>query len=600
MRLLAILVSITLLCPGVASLADDGALPICADEEFLAFFNMVVEHQLLFDGDITSASMLNRASREQMVRRETYQRDLPLCADAIAIERLLIQLGGDALARSALDLAGLPADDNPYHQRLPSDQARIESLLSARLGLDRTQALPPDERAAPACEPDDWAQLDAAAAALLAAADSASDQTAPSQALTAIDKLLRWREAYIEALPQCAESIELIRAISAAATDSAAYHAFTYGGVSLERNPFPPLLEASIATVASWRDTIPPALREQAAPSSIRALIADRLPSCAYAELSGDIDDLQTDYGALIERAEAAVTSARLAEFGEAQIAFRNARLAELPLCAEALEVRWWVSEALADIALHSAIDAGAPASIWAPRPYAAKTNYAARASSSWGNLESALQSPSAAQPTDAGAWSIAAESAAPECGDGDHIFVLTYLVPKLTKLIDAALNLSQPDDLAEFIADSYAFRQLLWANLPRCADALETGLIMRSVAADTVAMLALELAGAPVVDSPYLPKIAGDIKRFSDWTNEFNATCGSINGTTTTYYVVAENIANIRACASTNCSIVTTANRGQRLDVVDDLSNWYEIVLPSCETAYIAGFLASQTPPAR
>ena len=594
MRRLAILVSIILLCPGAASLADDSALPICADEEFLAFFNLIVEHQLLFDGDITSASMLNRASREQMARRKTYQSDLPLCADAIAIERLLIQLGGDALARSALDLAGLPADDNPYSQGLPSDQARIESLLSARLGLDRSHALPADQRAAPACEPDDWAQLDDAAAALLDAADAASDQIDRSQALTAIDKLLRWREAFIETLPQCAESIELIQAMSAAATDSAAFHAFNYGGVSLERNPFPPLLEASIATVTNWRDSIPPAMREQAAPASIRALIADRLPSCAYAQLSGDIDDLQTDYAALMKRADAAVSSDRVTEFGAAQLAFRNTRLAELPLCAEALELHWWASEALADNALNSAIEAGAPASIWT-RSYAANTNYEARVSSSWSNLESALHRPGAALSKGADAWSIA-----PECSDNDHIFLVTYLAPKLTKLIDAALNLSQPNDLAAFIDDSYVFRQLLWANLPRCADALETGFIMRSVAADTVAMLALELAGAPAADSPYLPKIASDIKRFMDWINQFNATCGSINGATTTYYVVAENIANIRSCASTNCSIVTTASRGQRLDVVDDLSNWYEIVLPSCETGYIAGFLASQTPPAR
>lgn len=589
MRRLAILVFIILLCPGAASLAEDSALPICADAEFLEGFNMIVEHQLLFDGDIASASMLSRASREQMARREAYQTDLPFCSDAIAIERLLIQLGGDALARSALDLAGLPAEDNPYRQRLPSDQARIETLLSARLGVDRSGALPPDQREAPACEPDDWAPLDAAAAALLAAADSTSDVTDPTQALSAIDKLLSWREENIAALPQCAESIALIQAMSAAATDSAAYQAFTYGGVSLERNPFPPLLEASIATVTSWRDAIPSALREQAAPSSTRAFIADRLPSCVYAELSGDFEELQTEYAALMERADAAVTSASLADFGEAQIAFRAARLAELPFCAEAFEWRWQAAEALADSALRGAIEAGAPASILS-RPYDATRRNEARASSSWDNLEGAVAAPS----TSAGAWSIA-----PECGDGDQIFLLTYLVPKLTKLIDAALKLSQPDDLPEFIDDSYAFRQLLWEYLPRCRDALETGLSMRSVAADTVAMLALELAGAPVADSPYLPKIAGDIKRFIDWTDQFNATC-SINGATTTYYVVAENIANIRACASTSCSIVTTANRGQRLDVVDDSSNWYEIVLPSCETAYIAGFLASQTPPAR
>lgn len=223
------------------------------------------------------------------------------------------------------------------------------------------------------------------------------------------------------------------------------------------------------------------------------------------------------------------------------------------------------------------------------------------RASAGWEKLEAALLREDTVASAGAESRSIAPLIAgAPSCDDADHLFFYVYLIPEFWRFTDATLSLSQPDEVAAFIDMSYAFRRLIWANLPRCADALEMGLIMRSVAADTAAMLALELAGAPAQDSPYLPKIAADIERFSEWADQFNATCGAVNSATTTYYVVAENIANIRACASTSCIIVTTASRGQRLDVVDDLSNWYEVILPSCETAYIAGFLASQTPPAR
>ncbi len=591
MRRLAIFVSIFLLSLSLISRAEDGSVPKCADTEFAQFFNMIVAHQTEFDSAITSASMLNRVSRAQMERREGYQADLPLCADAIAIQRLLIQLGGDALGRAALDLADLPADDNPYLRRLPSDQSQIEGLLSTMIAIDRSDAKPAQERELAACERDDWRPLDDAAAAVLDATDSTSDASSPAAALIEIDRLLLWRETTIPSLPKCAESINLIQALSAAATDAAAYQAFTYGGVSPERNPFPPLLEKSIAIVTDWRETFP-----HASASNSGAYIDKPLPSCPPAELSGAFSELQAEYAAIIERAEAAESSADLLDFGAAQVAFRARRLAELPQCAEGFELSWQAAEALADAALRSAIALGAPASIGAGREARMNLN-AARAASSWGALDRASGQAETATTTSSNSGSFAP---APRCGDGELIFLFSYLLPEFWQLTDAALMLTQPEEAAGFIDRSYAFRQLLWSYLPRCDDALEMGLLMRAVAADAAAMIALELAGAAVADGPYLLKMAGDLKRLFEQTEQFNASCSGVNGATSTYYVVAENIANIRSCASTSCAIATTAYRGQRLDVVDDQSNWYEIVLPSCETAFIAGFLASKTPPTR
>lgn len=595
MRRLAIFISIFLLSLSPAFLAEDSLIPKCTDTEFVQFFNMIVAHQTEFDSDITNASMLDRVSRAQMERRESYRTDSLLCADAIAIQRLLIQLGGDALGRAALDLADLPAGDNPYLRRLPSDQSRIEALLSTMIAIDRSDAPLAQEREAAACERDDWRPLDDAAAALLDATGSTSDASGPAEALAAIDRLLTWREANIPSLPECAESIDLIQALNAAATDAAAYQAFTYGGVSAERNPFPPLLEASLATVTGWRERFP-----HAAASTSGAFIDKPLPPCPPAELSGAFTEFQAEYAALIERADTAGSSADLLGFGAAQIAFRVSRLAELPHCAEGFELRWWAAEALADAALRSAIAFGAPASIATGRE-ATMNLSAARAASSWGTLERASATVDSATTRRGDSGSFASASAmAPTCGDGDHIFLVAYLIPEFWKLTDVALKLAQPEEVAAFLDQSYAFRQLLWSYLPRCDDVLELGLLMRAFASDAAAMFALEMAGVPIERGPYLPKIAYDLKRFFKQTERFNASCGSIDGATTTYYVVAENIANIRSCASTSCTITTTAHRGQRLDVVDDMSNWYEIVLPSCETAFIAGFLASRTPPPR
>ena len=300
------------------------------------------------------------------------------------------------------------------------------------------------------------------------------------------------------------------------------------------------------------------------------------------------IEALQFEYAALLERDAA---KADLANYGAAQIAFRQSRLAQLPNCEEAFALRWFSMEALADVSLRLAVNGGRSASPIENLPDAVGDSEA-RVANLWTNLEDLLAH---------GQRKLRqGKTAASTCSDADELFLLSYLLPVFWEFTDAALTISQPDEVAALVNQSYAFRQLLWAHLPRCDDALAMGLLMQAIAADTVAMLALELAGLPAAEIPYLPMISRDMERLFDRIGEFYSACGTVHGATMTYYVTAANIANVRACASTTCNIVTTASRGQRLDVVDDLSNWYEILLPNCETAFIAGFLASQTPPDR
>ncbi len=585
MRTLVFLVIFALPSLLPASLRAESRLPICAADEFLAAFHTIVDHQALFDEAIADLDELARVSEITLQKRGDLA-SLPICADALAIQRLLIELGGDAMARAALDLAGLPSGASPYRQRLPDDQARIEILLEAMLGIDRSEAMPAEARELPDCAADDWGRLDEAAATLLGLADAKAEK---ADALSAIDDILRWREETLKTLPACAESINLLQAISQAATDAAALLAFSYSERTAALNPFHPGLEASLGTVREWRDQYSQEAASQTRAPAPGSYGSNQLPSCADAELTPALDDLQAEVAALLDRAERAASSADLTAFGHAQIALRDNRLASLPHCAEAFELRWRLAEVLADAALQSAVAAGAPAAI--ARDPGSSAEGQALVSATWAMLESLDATPSALGDR---------RAAAPACADTDLVFFFAYLAPAFWQLSDAALALALPQEVPAFIDQSYAFRQLLWEYLPRCGDALEMGLLMRSVAADAVAMLALELAGAPVWDIPYLPRLAGDIHQFFERAGDFISPCGSLDGASKTYYVSAANIANIRACASTTCAIVTTAARGQRLDVVDDMSNWYEIVLPNCETAFIAGFLASQTPPAR
>lgn len=64
------------------------------------------------------------------------------------------------------------------------------------------------------------------------------------------------------------------------------------------------------------------------------------------------------------------------------------------------------------------------------------------------------------------------------------------------------------------------------------------------------------------------------------------------------TYYVNSNSAVNVRDCASTDCAIAGTFNHGDKLDVIDDSGDWYEIELQNGSSAFIAEFLTSKTKP--
>lgn len=544
--------------------AQEYELPICASGEFLQIFHTIVEHQIRLDDAFASFADLMTYSRAQIANREDSLSQLPFCREAIATRRLFVQLGGDTVARAALELAALPTADNPYHQRLRSDEDRIGALAVTMLDVDRSMAPAPAERQLNACEPASMRRLDRAAASLLDLVEATATVGSQAQYVASVDRRLAWREDALARLPECADSIDVMLLMNTLATDAAAHQALAFAGVSQGSNPYAALEAEGIMRLRGWQED----RRITGAPAS---LVTGALPRCTLDELRTVAQSL-LPYRDLATRAAALETIPESLRFGEALIAYRENQLSQLPLCAEAFAALWWVSEAIAD---RHAGDARADDS-------------AEKAEAGLARITRSLD----------GEERLGANSASASiaCGDPEMIYFSNYILPAFHMFLDAALAVSSANEVENLRERASAFRDLLWLHLPRCGEALAQGLLMRSIAADYIGMLALESSGAAAQDIPYTRAVAANIESLFDRLQQgsaFPAAAPAGN-----YYVRAASIANIRACGSTECAIVATVRRGEALDVLDDSGEWYEIRLPEGQVAYIAGFLVSTTRP--
>lgn len=76
------------------------------------------------------------------------------------------------------------------------------------------------------------------------------------------------------------------------------------------------------------------------------------------------------------------------------------------------------------------------------------------------------------------------------------------------------------------------------------------------------------------------------------------NTATPTSTSTLKTYYVTVSMSARVFSCASADCGVVTRANHGDALTVVDDTGIWYELQLDNGGIGYIASSVVGANPP--
>ena len=557
----------------------------CTRAEFLDIFKHTADQQLALDSAVTTVGDLLNFGESAIAVRQTILSAPATCADALEFQRLAIEVTADYIARQALNLARVPQGDNPYRLRFTSEQDRIEAALAVMLGRDRSTAPAAAERSLPVCSDAELSELDTLVGELLTLLDESEASGDLVYALLAIDARLLWREEALPGRPGCAEWAALLPLLSAAATDSAAAYAVA-AIVDDADNPFARLAASHAASLQQWLSPTP------AAPTlpSGATIASGGLPACSAGERAQAHDRLAAQFGSLVDAAGQIEDISDLRDYSEANLQFRATQLADLPLCAKAFAIGWQARQLLDDLAVRAALDL-ADAVDKQPARLERLEDERARVAAAIDGLDSRM----------AGINGLSArtpEASLLECGRSEILFLYYYLRPEFDAVSFAALSLATPAGLPALVDRSLDLRELLWLELPRCAEALEIGLVMRRVAADLVAMIGLEAAGAAAIDIPYLHGVAADMTWLAERLEELTADLGSTAPAGARYYVTAERGANIRACPSTDCAIITTALAGDMVYASDDRGSWYRLNLPDNQTGYIAAFLLSSTPP--
>lgn len=557
----------------------------CTRAEFLNIFKQTADQQLALDTALDTVEDLLSFSVAAIADRQSNLSASPNCADALVYQRLSIEVTGDFIARQALDLANIPQADNPYRLRYAGEQQRIEASLSAMLSRDRSEAPAVEERSLPVCSDKELTDLDELVRELLTLLDSSEASEGLAYALLAIDARLLWREEALAGRPSCAEWVELLPLLSAAATDSAADYAIA-AIVDSEDNPFASLAASQIVRLRHWLAPAPAAL---SVPDGA-TIASSGLPACTADELAQAHDRLAPHYASLLDTAGQIKDISDLQRYSEAYLQFRATQLVDLPLCAEAFAVGWQARQLLGGLAIWAALDLVDPASEQNPRRET-RTDDSARVAAAIDGLAGRLEGIN-------GLSSRTPEASLLNCSRSEILFLYYYLLPEFDAFSFAALSQGAPEGLPALAERSLDLRDLLWLELPRCAEALELGMVMRRIAADLVALIGLEAAGTPAIDIPYLHGVAADLSWLAARLDEHTGDLGSTARAGTRYYIIAERGANIRSCGSTDCPVIATALAGDTVYASDDSGVWYRLDLPDNQTGYIAGFLLSSTPP--
>ena len=524
---------VLIICP--ATQGQDAGFQVCTEDETWVLLNTLLDCEILGDTPAEKIDDLVNNGRSQLEAREKSYSLLPLCDEAIDSHRRIIMLKGDIVGGSALMLAGVSRDANPYFWHNLLDTRRIDHILA--LGTNVDQAPEPEQRRIPFCTADENIWLDDLVSGLQAILMVADDGIEEAQSITEVDNLLVWRDENMPQLPECAQAIELGYLLNKVATDSVAMFAFNYAGVSQEDNPYFDTVTLAMRGLESWRDDLKLTRPEYEGATALALGQAGALPSCTPNELATVHSLVVGKVMDVIRSSQRVETAADLVAYGEAHIGLRDGTLAGLPLCHEIFEIGWLARQVLGDIISRNALNLfGFPTK---RNPFSAQVDAKMGGISAWREEKEEYLSG-----IEVIKGPAAVERELPVCSDGEILLVIGYLLPGYRSFIDEAFALETFGDLYALFDHSFAFRDRLWRELPRCQEALEIGMVMQQVAGDWVALMSVDASEAAVEGNPYLAELERDmalINHLRQGLGNVSESAGSVALGGTIYYVTAD-----------------------------------------------------------
>ena len=503
-------------------------------------------------------------------------------------------------------IIGYSPERNPFAARLieASDAfvAWSERAAASLRAGDGIEGPAPDERVVAACQPGEIAymigylipEFRAFVRAGLAI-ESAADN------LPLMERSFSLRDRLWSSLPRCSEALEiglLMRKILGDWLSMQAVHNI----LGRDGNRYAAQVQGALDLFLAMSDAFTGAAvgESQAAASPSPPLIAPerstQLPACTDADQVETLTRLFEPIQALHSRAPNVEDVQDLLAFSRRALEIREELMPPVKLCAENFDYIWLNIQAMNDMViwLSMFLDGLSMADI----PLTDYTVGEAEQIIAWDERVKEIARNDVwdeDENTDI--------SDVPTCSNADLAFLVARIVPQFRSFANATIAARSKAEYYALVDELISYRDKLRAGLPRCQEALEIGLAMLKTAGDLVSMFALNYAGLATEDIPYLEPFEKNshliMTRIDEWVDALALDEAVVESqSTVTYYVTANPYANIRACASTNCDIVATAQNGKALAVVDDSADWFEIRLEDGRTAFIAGFLMSKTPP--
>lgn len=572
MRILLLLSLIALLCGNSLAQEQDSRLPRCSSAQLAAASDMRKDFDpVLFSGaNIESLDDLLNFGAAHIAWRDDMWEQLPLCDEVFSMGLALDQVSEAIFMNLTLRSAGVANEENPYYERgLDSgrEMARLGTILSAAsvdavgaaATVDTARACTGVERQIVAG--DIWL-------ALVNLLNKAFAVDSFESLLDLIKAKMAWREAIWAQLPPCAEAYEIATWMYRYSSDLTKIFMLDLYGVERARNPYDGSYIDGIIQYSSYSQWVETADIDYTS-----------LPLCANTPINERLyDSLKGHY----DWAEAPRDTAEdLAKFTGAHVEWRDSlrrALPYLPGCREAFEITLLALQITGDAATASAL---AESGIGRDELTAAYEQRIVVAGERIGELIPLLQPASN---------SGKAKPALAQCSDSELDLLFDDLQGFLA-LREQALETRRHDDLIAYIQKLFEWRDMLWNALPACAEVFDIAALMIQMTGDYAALLALDFAGVPQDDNPYLTELDRGLESFEQWQADVWARIeGPVvtPGPTSTYYVDANGFAVLRSCASRDCENVGIVADGEALNVVDDSGDWFEVYIGAGAVGYI------------